>query len=123
MGRSCLDCTRARRAGRTSGRRRRAGWERLRGHGSPRHKTAVAVGEQQTSWFERHGSTPITEIPGHWPEWYRKTVERRIELIETDANIALIERPEYKRRWNREPWEKQVERALRGWLLDRLESA
>jgi hypothetical protein len=35
----------------------------------------------------------------------------------------LIERPEYKRRWNWEPWEVQQERALRGWLLDRLESA
>ena len=23
----------------------------------------VAAGEEQTSWFERHGSTPITEIP------------------------------------------------------------
>ena len=49
-------------------------------------------------------------------------VERRIELIESDTNIRLIEQPEYKRRWNTEPWESQLERALRGWLLDRLES-
>ena len=49
-------------------------------------------------------------------------VERRIELIESDPNIRLIEQPEYKRRWNTEPWESQLERALRGWLLDRLES-
>jgi hypothetical protein len=81
----------------------------------------VAAGEEQTTWFERHGSTPITEIPSDWPEWYRKIVERRIELIETNPNIALIERPEYKRRWNTEPWESQLERALREWLLDRLE--
>ena len=47
---------------------------------------------------------------------------RRIELIETDRNISLIEQPEYKRRWNTEPWESQLERALRDWLLDRLES-
>jgi hypothetical protein len=43
-------------------------------------------------------------------------------LIESDANIRLIEQPEYKRRWNTEPWESQVERALRQWLLNRLES-
>ena len=54
----------------------------------------------QTTWFERHGSTPITELPADWPEDYKRLVERRIELIETDRNIALIEQPEYKRRWN-----------------------
>ncbi len=83
----------------------------------------VAAGEEKTSWFARHGSTPITEIPRDWPEWYRDLVARRIELIETDPNIALIERPEYKRRWLREPWDEQVRRALRSWLLDRLESS
>ena len=82
----------------------------------------MAKGELQTTWFERHGSTPITELPVHWPDSYRKLVERRIELIETDKNIGLIERPEYKRRWNTESWEVQQQRALRNWLLDRLES-
>jgi hypothetical protein len=33
-----------------------------------------------------------------------------------------MERPEYKRRWNQEPWEEQEKRVLRGWLLDRLEA-
>ena len=42
-------------------------------------------------------------------------------LIERDPSIGLIERPEYKRRWNTEPWEEQERRALRNWLLDRLE--
>jgi len=82
----------------------------------------VAAGETQTTWFERHGSTPITDIPAQWPDDYRKLVERRIALIEADPNIRLIEQPEYKRRWNTEPWESQLERALREWLLDRLES-
>jgi hypothetical protein len=82
----------------------------------------MAAGELQTAWFERHGSTPLTEIPTHWPEAYRQVVERRIELIESNPEIALIEQPEYKRRWNVEPWEEQVQRALRDWLLDRLES-
>ncbi len=39
-----------------------------------------------------------------------------------DRNIRLIEQPEYKRRWNTEPWDSQLERALNAWLLDRLES-
>ena len=82
----------------------------------------MAAGEVETKWFERHGSTPITEIPRHWPAAYRTLVQRRIEAIENNANVALIEQPEYKRRWNDEPWEAQQERALRGWLLDRLET-
>ena len=67
----------------------------------------MAAGEDRDAWFERHGSTPITELPAHWPEDYRALVERRIALIESDPNIGLIERPEYKRRWNVEPWEDQ----------------
>jgi len=82
----------------------------------------LTAGEAHTTWFERHGSTPITEIPAEWPEDYRQLVERRIALIESDPNIRLIEQPEYKRRWNTEPWESQLERALHDWLLDRLES-
>ena len=82
----------------------------------------MAAGELETRWFERHGSTPITEAPAHWPEDYRALVARRIELIGSDRCIGLLEKPEYKRRWNTEPWEDQERRALRAWLLDRLES-
>lgn len=82
----------------------------------------MAAGELETTWFERHGSVPITEIPSHWPDDYRKLVDRRIEVIETNKEIGLIERPEYKRRWNTEPWEEQQQRALKKWLLDRLET-
>jgi hypothetical protein len=82
----------------------------------------MASGELQTAWFERHGSSPITELPRDWPNDYRETAERRIELIENDPNIGLIEQPDNKRRWNTEPWADQLARALRSWLLDRLES-
>jgi hypothetical protein len=82
----------------------------------------MAAGALETTWFERHGTRPITEIPAAWPDDYKRLVERRIALIETNRNIGLIEQPEYKRRWNTEPWEAQLERTLRNWLLDRLES-
>ena len=82
----------------------------------------MVAGESQSKWFERHGSTPITELPLDWPDEYKKLVERRIELIQNDPNIRLIEQPEYKRRWNSEPWESQLERALCEWLLLRLET-
>jgi hypothetical protein len=82
----------------------------------------MAASQQSSTWFERHGSKPITEIPSHWPDDYRQVVQRRIDLIESDRNIGLIERPEYKRRWNTPDWSVLEREALRAWLLDRLES-
>ncbi|MFE9243859.1 BREX-2 system adenine-specific DNA-methyltransferase PglX [Nocardiopsis sp. NPDC006938] len=81
----------------------------------------VAAGETTTVWFNRHRSDPITEIPDYWPDAYKKVVAKRIELIESDKNINLLERPEYKRRWQSEPWEKKQKAALKSWLLDKCE--
>jgi len=80
------------------------------------------AGREATTWFERHGSMPTTEVPSRWPEEYREVVQRRIDLIEHDRNIGLIERPEYKRRWNTPAWEDLERAALSDWLLDRLEA-
>ncbi len=76
---------------------------------------------EETAWFERHSSTPITEIPNHLPADYQALLQRRLDAIESDPHIRLLERPEYKRRWAVEPWDKQVQSALRDWLLDRVE--
>ena len=81
----------------------------------------MVAGEVESRWFERHGSTPSTRIPSHWPESYRRLVERRLQAIADKKAIRLVERPEYKRRWSQEPWEKREEEALRTWFLDRLE--
>ncbi|MFF0061827.1 BREX-2 system adenine-specific DNA-methyltransferase PglX [Streptomyces sp. NPDC005279] len=81
----------------------------------------VARGDTETVWFDRHGSTRATEIPERWPRWYRDIVRARIDIIEQRKDIGLIERPECKRRWSVEPWEKKERVALRTWLLDRCE--
>src|SRR5207249_1533484 len=65
-----------------------------------------------TTWFDRHGCRPITELPSEWPEEYRRLVSRRLETINNDGNISLIEQPEYKLRRNTEPWQSQLKRAL-----------
>jgi hypothetical protein len=83
----------------------------------------LAAGEAQSTWFERHSMQPLTDLPDTAKnKGYREIVSRRIAAIEAIPEIALIEQPEYKRRWNSEPWESQLERALREWLLGRLES-
>lgn len=81
----------------------------------------VVSSDEETAWFVRHGSTPITELPSRWPPAYAALVQRRLNLIATDPSTRLLEKPEYKRRWSSEPWEKQQEQGLRVWLLDRLE--
>ena len=82
----------------------------------------MEAGNVNTSWFERHGSTPRTDIPERWPEWYRELVRDRIECIENERFVRLIEKPEFKRRWNLDDWDKLEQNALRQWLGDRLET-
>lgn len=87
----------------------------------------MAADELETTWFTRHGSVPTTEIPDHWPAAYRAVVERRIALIESHRYIGLVEKPEYKRRWQwsdagfESGWAVREKDALERWQLDRLE--
>ncbi|MFI7664163.1 BREX-2 system adenine-specific DNA-methyltransferase PglX [Nocardia sp. NPDC049526] len=76
---------------------------------------------EHTAWFERHRSTPITEIPQHLPADYQRLLQRRLDAIADNPHLRLLEKPEYKRRWATEPWDKRVTAALRDWLLDKVE--
>nr|WP_279536300.1 BREX-2 system adenine-specific DNA-methyltransferase PglX [Nocardioides ochotonae] len=81
----------------------------------------VADGTEETAWFERHGSTPRTDLPRRWPADYRDLVQRRLDLIASDKAIGLLERPEFKRRWATPGWDALLKDALRDAILDRLE--
>ena len=63
-----------------------------------------------------------TEVPAHWPAWYQRLVQARIDAIEAHRFVRLIEDPEFKRRWAEDAWEVRERDALRSWLLDRLET-
>ncbi|MFI5539063.1 BREX-2 system adenine-specific DNA-methyltransferase PglX [Nocardia sp. NPDC051900] len=81
-------------------------------------------GTVSTTWFQHHNHkfTPVTAIPADWPAEYKEVVQRRIAAIESNRAIGMIERPEYKRRWATDGWDVLQQRALRAWLLDRMES-
>jgi len=79
------------------------------------------AGKDSDLWLERHRAVKTALPVSEWPAPYSQLVERRIEAIRTNGSVALIERPEYKRRWNSEPWDEQLARALRTWLLERIE--
>ncbi|OBG19348.1 BREX-2 system adenine-specific DNA-methyltransferase PglX [Mycobacterium sp. 852002-51057_SCH5723018] len=81
----------------------------------------VEEGNEETAWFERHGSTPITELPASWPDDYRALVQRRLDLMNSDRALRLLEKPEFKRRWATTGWDTQRTEALQAAILDRLE--
>ena len=82
----------------------------------------IQAGETTTSWFERHHSNPVTEIPETWPEDQRAAAQQRLDLMASDKSIKLLEAPEYKRRWADDLWDDKVHTALADWLLTRLET-
>jgi hypothetical protein len=73
----------------------------------------VSSGMVSTDWFRRHGFTAVTELPEDWPAAYRILVERRIDAIEKSRALSMLERPEFKRRWEGESWDALQEKALR----------
>lgn len=75
-----------------------------------------------TAWFERHHSTPVTDIPGEITGAQREAYDQRLKLIADNRQINLLEAPEYKRRWADDLWEDKFEDALESWLLTRLET-
>ena len=81
----------------------------------------VAEGSEETAWFTRHDSTPTTAIPDRFPSAYRELLQRRLDVIESNPSIRLLERPEFKRRWAGESWESMERSALVEYVLDRLE--
>ncbi|HHU45281.1 MAG TPA: BREX-2 system adenine-specific DNA-methyltransferase PglX, partial [Actinomycetales bacterium] len=83
---------------------------------------ALARSGKETAWFERHHSHPTTELPEGLSPSQSTAYARRLELIDGDRKLRLLESPEFKRRWADDPWDKKVTDALTYWLLGRLES-
>ncbi|MFX0595225.1 BREX-2 system adenine-specific DNA-methyltransferase PglX [Melissospora conviva] len=77
--------------------------------------------DREMEWFQRHGSVAAEAIPVVWPEAYRQLVEERLNVLKSDGNIGLLERPEYKRRWEFARWDRELNDALRSAILDLLE--
>lgn len=82
----------------------------------------ITAGQASSAWFTRHGRSMVTDIPEEWPEEYRAVVQRRLDLIENDPMVRLLEQPEYKRRWATPSWESQLRKAVTAFILDRLEA-
>ncbi|WP_282780095.1 BREX-2 system adenine-specific DNA-methyltransferase PglX, partial [Nocardia sp. CC201C] len=82
----------------------------------------ISNGEATPEWFTRHSGVQTNDLPSDWHEDYKEVVNARISVIESNRAIGMIERPDYKRRWATESWDALQDKALRSWLLDRMES-
>lgn len=80
-----------------------------------------AADQLKTSWFERHGSTPTTEVPASYSAKTRRRLEVRLTILSEQKDIALLEQPEYKRRWQQPDFAKETARALETFLVDKVE--
>jgi hypothetical protein len=79
-------------------------------------------GQIESGWFTLHQSQPITAVPAKWQHEHKAIVCRRIDVIANNPSIRLLERPEYKRRWEGTSWDTKLQTVLRDWLLDKIEN-
>lgn len=84
-------------------------------------KDDEADDDEKSAWWSRHGHERVTEIPNHYSDAHRARLQERVELIESDPRLALLETPPYKRRWQLPDWPSETKKAAESWLLDRLE--
>ena len=85
-----------------------------------RHNVTCAP-EERSQWFSRHGHDEVTDIPAHYSAATRARLQARLALIADNADMRLLEQPQFKRRWQMPAWDKEVAAACESWLLDRLE--
>jgi hypothetical protein len=80
--------------------------------------------EESSTWFTEstHQFSPELSVPASWPNAYAKVVQARMDTVAGSAEICLLERPEYKRRWASLSWATKVNEAARALAVDRLES-
>jgi len=84
---------------------------------------AMFLSGESTAWFERNGYlVPTDPVMARLSAAMQRLNEVRIEIIQSNRFIGLIERPEYKRRWTKRDWNEEVRDAATTALLDAVEA-
>lgn len=83
----------------------------------------ATVGEATRYWFEAMGVQPATEVPDCYRAETRALIEARLGLIETNPDLARLEAPEHKRKWEPFTWDDDLKRAAFAWLSGAVEAA
>jgi hypothetical protein len=76
---------------------------------------------ENSAWWSRHGHDRVTEIPAHYSAELRDRLQARMDLIEGEPKLQLIEQAAFKRRWQTPNLEAEKRIDAESYLLDRLE--
>ena len=85
-------------------------------------KDEEADEEEKSAWWSRHGHERVLDIPEAYSAAHRVRLRQRIDLIESDLRLALLETPPFKRRWQLLDWAAETKAAAEAWLISRLEA-
>jgi hypothetical protein len=84
---------------------------------------AMFLSGASTAWFERNGYlVPADPVMARLSRAMHRLIAVRMEIIQSNRFIGLIERPEYKRRWTKRDWNEEVRDAATTALLDAVEA-
>ena len=81
----------------------------------------AATGEVTRYWFEAMVVEPSADVPACYREDTTRKLRQRLELIETNEAVGLIEGPEYKRKWEPMAFRDDIRVAALQWLSTRIE--
>jgi len=77
--------------------------------------------DEKSAWWSRHGHDKVTEIPEQYTAATRRRIQDRMDRIEADPRLQLLESFPHKRRWQLPDLPAEEKKAAESWLLDRLE--
>lgn len=77
--------------------------------------------DEKSAWWLRHGHDKVTDIPERYSETQRARIQQRMDAIEADPRLQLLETFAFKRRWQTPDLGVETKKAAEAWLLDRLE--
>ncbi|MBL4761307.1 MAG: BREX-2 system adenine-specific DNA-methyltransferase PglX [Gammaproteobacteria bacterium] len=76
----------------------------------------LAESSSGDSWFSRNGIQKYSCLPMEIPDDYKSIVELRRAEIASNKMVEILERPEYKRRWELMDWHSFEELACRDYI-------
>ncbi len=93
---------------------------------APGHRAferAMFLAGEETAWFTRNGyARPTDDALSQYDAQTRALLDVRVSILRENKRIALLERPEYKRRWTLIDFDAELKDAARDLLLDRAEA-
>jgi hypothetical protein len=81
------------------------------------------AGGTKTEWFARNKYRSPSEITSTYAPAYQRLLETRLQILDRNPMIRLLEQPEHKHRWTVRDYASETKAAARVFLLEALETA